>query len=257
MTQDHRRTRHAFSLLELIVVLGILLMTLGFLLPALARAGGGASRAACQNNLKQIAIAMHNCNDTYKRLPPTAGTSWNGKQASALFHLLPFVEQNALYQSGDIAVVIPVFLCPSDKSGLPNHLHKERYGTGNYAVNWKVFGDGNPPARIPQTFVAGTSNTIAFTERYEMCGGQPCAWGYSGIYYWTPMVNYYSEAPFQPQPKAEQCDPALAQSIHGQDIQVALGDASVRAVSSRINPATWGMVCNPKTTKLIPQDWNN
>src|SRR5437868_3073179 len=71
--------------------------------------------------------------------------------------------------------------------------------TTNYAGNWLVFktGDNRFPAAIPD----GTSNTIGFTERYQVCNGTPCGWGYDRVYYWAPMTAYYSDGKFQVTPR--------------------------------------------------------
>ena len=65
-----------------------------------------------------------------------------------------------------------------------------------------VFGntDGGT-ASIPRTFRDGTSNTIVFAERYQMCNGTPCAWGYSSLYTWAPMFAYYTKGKFLGGPK--------------------------------------------------------
>jgi hypothetical protein len=117
-----------------------------------------------------------------------------------------------------------------------------------------VFGR-KPFASIPQTFQDGTSLTIAFTERYQMCNDNRCAWGYPELYYWAPMFAYYSEGKFQVRPAADQCDPALPQSIHPEGIHVAMGDASVRNVSPTISPQTWWYACTPAGGETLGKDW--
>jgi hypothetical protein len=121
-----------------------------------------------------------------------------------------------------------------------------------------VFGhtDGGT-ARIPASFPDGTSNTLMFTERHQMCHGTPNGWGYSSLYYWTPMFAFYSKGKFQNVPSDAECDPALAQSSSAAGIQVALGDGSARTVSDRISPQTWYFVCDPADGNVIGPDWND
>ncbi|UUO06521.1 DUF1559 domain-containing protein [Blastopirellula sp. J2-11] len=98
--------RHrGFTLLELLVVIGIICLLIALLLPATRRAGGAARRATCANNLKQLGLALHNYHDTYGHFPAAAGGTdsaddplqGNANRLSGMVALLPFIEQNALY----------------------------------------------------------------------------------------------------------------------------------------------------------------
>jgi prepilin-type N-terminal cleavage/methylation domain-containing protein len=92
------RRRCGFTLIELLVVIAIIAILIGLLVPAVQKVRDSAARAQCQNNLKQITLACHTCNDTYKRLPPMSGTFAGAYYAPLFFHLLPFIEQGNVWK---------------------------------------------------------------------------------------------------------------------------------------------------------------
>lgn len=97
------RTRRAFTLVELLVVIAIIGILIALLLPAVQAAREAARRSQCINSLKQLALAMHNHESTYKKYPAGregcdgACAPVNGPATSAFVYILPFIEQNNLY----------------------------------------------------------------------------------------------------------------------------------------------------------------
>lgn len=268
MTQKQPCKRSAFTMIELLVILGILIFLLGVLVPAVQRVRGAAARTQSFNNLKQLALAMHSINDAYNKLPPVIGSFpvKNDKAGTLFFHILPFIEQTPIYQraEGDVtknatySMIIPIFLNPSDKSAPPDNRYKGWLATMSYSANWMVLGntDGGTAA-IPRSFPDGTSNTMVYAERYQMCRGNPCGWGYSSLYTWAPMFAFYNKGKFQNLPTQDSCDPTLPQSTERAGIQVAMGDGSVRLVSERVSSETWYNATDPADGNVLGADWND
>lgn len=103
--------RTGFTLVELLVVIAIIGILVGLLLPAVQAAREAARRMQCQNNIRQLGLAAHNFESAYKRFPPGLlfptpprsagldGANWDKHSGIGhIVHLLPFMEQNAIYQ---------------------------------------------------------------------------------------------------------------------------------------------------------------
>ncbi|MDR2171101.1 MAG: DUF1559 domain-containing protein [Planctomycetaceae bacterium] len=126
-----RKNEFGFTLVELLVVIAIIGVLIALLLPAVQAAREAARRSQCQNNLKQLALAVHNFYDANKRIPPNGGVGFrdggvNGGDAhnSFLVQLCPYIELSAAYEQAQLVKpwdnVAPfnqkfsAFVCPSD-----------------------------------------------------------------------------------------------------------------------------------------------
>src|ERR1043166_6752841 len=234
----HLPKRPAFTALQLILVLAVMAFFFALVAPLAARIRESAARVQSINNLRQMAFAMHSHHDTFKRMPPGVGTA-NKQTGPAHFHILPFLDQPAIYNAADGAswkngtysYIVAVYIDPRDRSTV-SPLYKNWLATTSYPVNWMVTKEGGMKLT---DITDGTSNTLMIAQRYQMCNGTPTAWGYPSLHTWAPIFAYYSEGKFQSAPSQEQCDPRLPQSM-GRGILVALCDGSARAVSDSVAP---------------------
>ncbi len=95
------RSRPGLTLVELLVVIALVAVLMGLLLPAVQAVRGAAARAACQNNLKQIGLALHSYHDAEGVFPAGITSARRGEKypyMSWLTRLLPYVEQDALWR---------------------------------------------------------------------------------------------------------------------------------------------------------------
>lgn len=173
-----RRRSRAFTLVELLVVIAIIGVLIALLLPAVQAARATARRTACLNNLKQIALACHQYDQTHSQLPPAKTSSTATDNTGTFVVILPFLEQSSAYRLFNfsktykdvanqqvVAQRIGVYLCPEMKLtyDVPDTGCNEFGAPGSYAVNtgtrkpWEVH-DGSiiaPGSGI--TSVAGIS----------------------------------------------------------------------------------------------------
>jgi prepilin-type N-terminal cleavage/methylation domain-containing protein/prepilin-type processing-associated H-X9-DG protein len=187
--------RAGFTLIELLVVIAIIAILIGLLLPAVQKVREAAARMKCQNNLKQLVLAVHNYHDARGMFPP--GRDDNGFSTHA--YILPYIEQDNVYRiinfaaapdgwndssnAAARAVTISTFLCPSD----PYNQVPPGWAGTNYRVNqgsgilWGLPATSGPNSTMPAPngpfylnsttrftdITDGTSNTAAWSEHLK------------------------------------------------------------------------------------------
>ena len=165
------RIRRGFTLIELLVVIAIIAVLIALLLPAVQAAREAARRIQCTNNLKQLALALHNYNTAVGSLPvgidnttayggvaaPGSLSTWTAWSAQAL--LLPYVEQGPLYNAANFSWTccyvgpqanatnstvyntrIAAFLCPSDGLAGVQNINSYHGSIGTSTIQYPTGG---------------------------------------------------------------------------------------------------------------------
>lgn len=166
--------RKAFTLIELLVVIAIIAILIGLLLPAVQKVREAAGRMKCQNNIKQLGLAVFNYESTMGCMPPAYRAQSIGGAPEyydlwgTLALLTPYLEQTAVYNAIDlnqtmyqlvspwyinsqtaVKTFVPTFMCPSDTM--------KEVAVGAYSPA------GTPLAPTNYAFCLGTGTTTGVT----------------------------------------------------------------------------------------------
>lgn len=197
MSRSRDTGRPAFTLIELLVVIAIIGVMVALLLPAVQAAREAARRMSCQNNLKQITLAVHNYAGTFRRYPPSymiapGATTRGGGAWSIHARLLPFLEQSNINQQIDyslpythpinagIAILrVDTYLCPSEindvvrtrPDGTPrDYPSSYAFNQGTWLVYEPAGGRGGDGVYMPNgmtreaSIIDGLSNTLCAAD---------------------------------------------------------------------------------------------
>lgn len=232
-TQSSSSTGTVILVVVLCAVMGMFVVggvLVALLLPAVQAAREAARRMQCSNNLKQVALAMHNYHDTYKSFPPAYTVDAEGNKLHSWRTLiLPFLEQGALYDQIDLdkpwdapenlhiaESVIPTYACPSDPDGsmTPFTNYMVIVGPGT------IF-EGDQPIGM-RDILDGTSNTVLVVE----VEGQNVSWMEPTDLSLDQMQMAINSGPTEPG------------SHHPGGMNAAMGDGAVMFLADSIDPNT-------------------
>ena len=208
---------------------------IALLLPAVQSSREAARRAQSKNNYKQIGIALHNYHDVHNSFPIGGTFSEDGQgQHGWMTALLPYVEQQALYQQIDqgqpwnapqnqaaFRLPVRVYVNPS----VPEQVDGQGYALAHYAGNAQVF-QKNASIRL-RDFIDGPSQTVLAGD--VAAGYQP--WG-------SPENTRDLAAGFGK-------TPTQFGSVHHGMCHVLLADGAVRAISTEVDPAVLKALATP------------
>jgi len=290
------KKRAGFTLIELLVVIAIIAILIALLVPAVQKVREAAARISCANQVKQLVLASHNYNDQNKKLPPACSRnpSYGATYAANWhFHILPFVEQSAVFNmcaipntnvwdnpvagtpSGTLrTLTMSLFQCPSDTTLSNGYaLNQVNVWAGtSYASNYQVFGTVRTGgADLPQYKLGnipdGTSNTVFVTERSATCGGNgnllhwpggewdPTQWGVTIAN--SPWGGNWNQPPqFQPNPYNTVCDRYRPSTWHSGAAVTGMGDGSVRNVSPSVTQNAWQIAVVANDNLPMDPSWN-
>jgi prepilin-type N-terminal cleavage/methylation domain-containing protein/prepilin-type processing-associated H-X9-DG protein len=186
------RVKRGFTLIELLVVIAIIAVLIALLLPAVQAAREAARRSQCTNNLKQMALSLHNYTSATGVFPPGIGNTtaylgqappgslatWTAWSAQAM--LLPYVEQGPLYNAANFSWAccyvssqadatnktvynsrIAAFLCPSDGIAGQQNINSYHGSIGTSTVQYPTDGNTTGAFRVYNSLSSCSSVTLA------------------------------------------------------------------------------------------------
>src|SRR5262245_2438592 len=224
--------RRGFTLVELLVVIAIIGILVALLLPAVQAARESARRMQCQNNLKQMGLAVHSFTSAsagklpYSWYPNGESGTWTMAAGSVFYVLLPYLEQNNLYQgsastpqqsfANAASTNVKAFICPSDAGKVslgamwnapawptfvwikgtgtappltvpnPNNNNTAQFAGSSYTFSQQALGYGVTFS----SFQDGTSNTIMISERIQDCFSTTLT--PAGVHYYTTWADTWT-----------------------------------------------------------------
>jgi type II secretory pathway pseudopilin PulG len=191
MSQAPSVGRKGFSIVELFVLIGIILLLLALILPAIQQIRESSARATCLSNLRQIGIALHHFHSDHNRLPPLRPQNYRDDPNGLLSWralILPYIEEDSLWAASvracrlsrdpwqdpphiGLSTIIKLYVCPDDSRLLTTMADGDGFTAA--FTSYIGVGGGNslsdgamviPGVRLAD-ITDGTSNTLMVGER--------------------------------------------------------------------------------------------
>ncbi len=281
--QSQVRCRFAFTLIELLVVIAIIAVLIGLLLPAVQKVRESASRARCQNHMKQIGLALHNYESANQAFPP----GWVQNYSNYVQFILAYIEQtnvqnmynmNLPYDDpanqAAVSTILQILLCPSvpGRSPGPYCDYPVSESIGSPASDLLgVSGDANNldsqgfffASAVP-TRVADISDGLSNTFMVLEDAGRPILMKRGGGGMGGQPADHEDWADPENRITIEAvCDNTVIDCHNGNEIfslhlggaNFLFGDGSVKFISQNISPQTFKALYTRADNDIPGSDW--
>jgi hypothetical protein len=211
--------------------------------------GLGEAKTSSADNLKRLSLSIHDCGRAHDHGAPPVYGYFPGRQPgqgpqqerqSIFFHLLPYLEQQNVYNSVKLDAPIKTFIAPTDPTNGPDK------PLTSYAANERLFRRSDGGLTMPHMFYTrGSQATIAFVERYAARNGP---WASKDC-----VIDQNAGLDFDLKPPGKEGN--VAHAFVSQGCLVGLADGSVKtfAPGTKDDVFRWGL--DPQRNEPAPAGW--